>query len=122
MGYESRIIVVAKSDIKGYEDAVKDFFWCEEIAKINLCRIDDEILGRIKSYPDTDCYIWDGETPTAKDKYGEFMKEIPLRDAIKIFSYAVSVSDYRRYEPCLSLLKGFDQQDWKSVVVLHFGY
>ena len=123
MAYESRIIVVSKFNTKGYDEEVKDFYACEELARINLCRIDDEVLGRIKSYPASDCYIWDQGKPRAKDYYGDLMTEIPLKDAIKIFAYATSISDYRRYEPCLSLLKGFDTAGWEdSVVVLHFGY
>lgn len=122
MAYESKILIVNKSDIKGYDESVKDFLWCEEIASIKLCRIDDDILAKIKEYPDSDCYIWvDGE-PTAYDKYGDRLTEIPLPDAIKIFGYASAVYNYRRYEPCASLLRGFNSQEWGGLVVLHYGY
>ncbi|MBO7733886.1 MAG: hypothetical protein J6S67_15085 [Methanobrevibacter sp.] len=120
--YESKIFVVMKSDTKGWDENVKDYFMCEEIATFKLCGIDSDILAKIKSFPDSDCYIWDGENPTVTDKYGDRLKEIPLGEAVKIFGYASAVHDYRRYEPCASLLRGFNPQEWENLVVLHFGY
>ena len=30
--------------------------------------------------------------------------------------------NYRRYAPCLGLLKGFEPDKWDDIVVLHYGY
>lgn len=122
MGYENRIYVVNKYKSKGFEESVKDYFACEVIATFNLCGIDCDIRNKIESFPDTDCYIWVNDTPITTDCYGRAIKEIPLKEAIKIFSYASAVHDYRRYEPCASLLRGFNPQEWDDLVVLSYGY
>ena len=122
MAYESRIYVVSKTDMMGYEEQVKDYKMCEIIASFNLCRIDDEILGMISHYPESDCYLWvDGEA-TATDRYGEHFTEIPLDKAIEIFIHAKNFYDYRRYTPVASMLTGFNPKEWKDLVVLHYGY
>lgn len=122
MAYESRIYVVEKFSMNCWDEEVKDYLACETIAEINLCRIDDDVLEKIKSYPNTDCAVWVNDARKVKDCYGDFIKMIPLKDAVKIFSYASAVHDYRRYEPCASLLRGFDPQAWGELVVLHYGY
>lgn len=122
MAYESKIIVVDKYDTKGFDEKVADFYGCQEIASIKLSCIDDEILGMIQEYPETDCYIWDDGEPTHTDKYGKGMTEIPLEEAVKIFIHAKNCFDYRRYSPCAGLLMGFDPKRWDNLVVLHYGY
>ena len=122
MAYESRILVVNKFDSKGFDKEVKDFFACEEITRFNLCRIDNDILLKVIAFPPTDCYIWEDGKPTAKDRYGDPIREIPLKEAVKIFTYASAVHDYRRYEPCASLLRGFNTSEWGDLVVLYYGY
>lgn len=122
MGYENRIYVVNKYKTKGFDESVKDYFGCELVAMFNLCGIDNDVRDKIESYPDTDCYIWVNDKPTTTDCYGRAIKEIPLTEAVKLFGYASAVHDYRRYEPCASLLRGFNPQEWENLVVLSYGY
>lgn len=122
MGYENRLYVVSKYKTKGFDEEVKDFFACEVIAIFNLCGIDYEIRDKIDAFPDTDCFIWVNDKPVVKDCYGQMLKMIPLNDALKIFTYASAISDYRRYEACASLLRGFKESDWGDLYVLRYGY
>ena len=122
MAYESRIYVVSKSDMKGFDEKVKDYRMSEIISSFNLCRIDDEILGMIQNNPETDCYIWTEDGPTHTDKYGKGMIEIPFEEAVKIFIHAKNFYDYRRYAPLAGMLMGFNPKEWNDLVVLHFGY
>lgn len=50
------------------------------------------------------------------------LPKTPIEDAIKIIEEASENDDYRRYAPCLALLKSFDKSQWKNLVVLHYGY
>ena len=55
MGYENRIYVVNKYKSKGFEESVKDYFSCDEIATFDLSGIDYDLRKKIEAYPDTDC-------------------------------------------------------------------
>lgn len=123
MGYESRIYVVNKtgsaSEVNG-----KQMIWCEKIAMFNLCKV-PIVSGQMRKYGATDGYIYadDGNAKITEDEYGEPLKEIPIQDAIRILEYAQSTEDYyRRYNPCIQLLKSFNTADWQNLVVLHYGY
>lgn len=119
MGYESRLYVVDKCDKFSFEDRC-----CGEvIAMFNLCKV-YSVSDKMRQYPETDCYIYadDGNTHIIEDRYGDIMREIPIEDAIKIIEEASENDYYRRYAPCLALLKSFDKSQWKNLVVLHYGY
>ena len=119
MGYESRLYVVDKHEKFSCEDRC----WGEIIVMINLCTVYG-VSSKMRKYPETDCYIYasDGNTHIVEDLYDEVMSEIPIDDAIKIIEEASKKDDYRRYAPCLALLKSFDKSQWKNLVVLHYGY
>lgn len=123
MGYESRLYVVNKHDLSYIVNGVsrKDG---ETIAVFNLCKV-PAVSDRMLKYPATDCYIFadDGDTEITEDKYGKPLREIPVQDAIQILEDAQHIEDYyRRYEPCIQLLRGFALSDWQNLVVLHYGY
>jgi hypothetical protein len=120
MGYESRLYVINKStlaeDING-----KKMYWAEVVATFNLCVAGTVI--EMCEYPETDAYFCDGNILVTEDKYGEPLKEVPVKDAIEIISKAAKQEHYRRFEPCLNLLKGFDLSEWGgNLAVLHYGY
>jgi hypothetical protein len=127
MGYESRLYVVKKGLFeKGIEinGSIQRMTYAEKIAEFNLCKV-YAVSDKMRRYNTTDAYFYsdDGETEIVLDCYGEQLKEIPMNDAIKILEDAiVEDPDYRRYKPCLNLLKGFDQNQWGELVVLHYGY
>lgn len=122
MGYESRLFVVDKHESKGC--LRPDLFWAEKIAEFNLSKV-PEVSTLINSkYPFTDCYIYadDGNTAIVEDKYGSPLREIPLVDMVGILESCAKGSNYRRFNPCIQLLKGFDLLEWGNLVVLHYGY
>ena len=116
MGYESKLYVVDKHDWKWCEEK-----WGEVIASFDLCRVPINFAH----YPATDCYIFsdDGNTKITEDKYGSPLREIPINELINMIENAIKETDYyRRYQPCLSLLKGFNPKDWENLIVLHYGH
>lgn len=122
MGYESRLFVVNKTNQHGGDDKSK-IVWAEKIASFNLCKVCD-VSDKMRKYPATNAYIYadDGNTEIVSDAYGEPLREIPISDAIKIIEDAAKIDNYRRFAPCLQLLKGFDPSEWGDLVVLHYGY
>lgn len=120
MGYESRFYIVKKSDFSFNKDTNKR--WAELIASFNMCKCYD-LYERIKHYPKTDCYFFNGNKEVTEDKYGDPLIEIPINDMIEIVTKVMKDDSYRRYNPFLSLLKGFNLNEWNSnLVVLHYGY
>lgn len=120
MGYESRLYVVNKTTSKNFEGT---HFYAEKIATFDLSKTGEYDV--FHKYPATDCYIYadDGNTEILKDCYGEGLIEIPIPDAIKILEDLIAkYPNYRRWQPCLSLLKGFNLEQWDNLVVLHYGY
>jgi len=117
MGYESKLYVVDKHHWKWSDES-----WGEVIASFDLCKVPGLNFSK---YPATDCYIYadDGNTEIREDRYGDRLKEIPVEDAIDMIEKEIETNkDYRRYQPCLNLLKGFDLNRWEDLVVLHYGY
>ena len=79
----------------------------------------------IHKYSATDAYIYadDGNTEIFEDRYGDELIEIPIKDMIQILKDLEKVyPDYRRLKPFKNMLKGFDTEQWKDIVVLHYGY
>lgn len=117
MGYESKLYVVDKHHWKWSNEP-----WGEVIAMFDLCKVPGLNFSK---YPATDCYIYadDGNTKIREDNYGDLLKEIPVKDAIDMIEKEIKADkDYRRYQPCLNLLKGFDLNRWEDLVVLHYGH
>lgn len=120
MGYESKLYVVEKSKYSNDDGTV----WGEVVAVFDLCKC-DPVSDELLKYPNTNVYIYadDGNTKILKDCYGEKLKEIPIKDTIKIIKNAMkNDSSYRRYKPCLKLLENFNLDEWDDLVVLHYGY
>lgn len=122
MGYESRLYIVEKTNIK-FTIGDKEFLWAKNIAMFDLCKVYD-VSDKFRKAKDTDCYIYadDRNTMIVADGYGDPLKEMTISEAIEILEEAVAGDDYRRYPPCISLLKGFDESQWHNLAVLHYGY
>lgn len=119
MGYESRLYVVDKTDLPGYE--YPDHKYAQVVAMFDLGKAE---LHNSMFRP-TDCYIYasDGNTEIVADDYGDPLKELPIPEVIKLLEERkVKYPGYRRWQPCISLLKSFDGRQWKNLVVLHYGY
>lgn len=127
MGYESRLYVIEKNTEVplGRSDSPRPMYWGEVIAVFNLCVLDGYVSAMFRrNFPNTDAYIYadDGDTLITEDLYGDPLTEIPVPDAIRILEEAAARDDYRRYAPCIQMLKGFDPKKWHNLVVLHYGY
>lgn len=126
MGYESKLYVVEKSTMCELvsEDFPAPMYWGEVIAVFDLCKLPDSVSRKLRNYPNTDCYIYagDGNTRITEDCYGDPLSEIPVPDAIRILKEGASHDNYRRYAPCIQLLEGFDLEQWRGLVVLHYGH
>ena len=126
MGYESKLFVVEKSTMCELvsEDFPAPMYWGEVIAMFDLCKLPDLVSRKLRNYPNTNCYIYadDGNTRITEDCYGDPLAEIPVPDAIRILEEAAEQSYYRRYAPCIQLLKGFNLKQWDKLVVLHYGH
>lgn len=124
MGYESKLIVVRKSELK-----FDNLFFAERIAEFNLCCVDNEVMTLINTVgKDTDCTVDydDHGNGINIDKYGEVCKEFTLDDMIAILKEGIRASDYHRYPACLAMLESFKlgelRGQWNDLVVIHYGY
>lgn len=128
MGYESRIYIVERADeIWSYNR----YCWSYEISTIEIAKFN---LGKVpflsdkmREQPATDCFVYadDGETHIVEDKYGKLMTEAKPEFVIEVLEeYIASGGDNRRVYPLLAALKAIEDRkdEWKSVVVLHYGY
>lgn len=113
MSYESRLYIVDKMPTN----------YAQKIAMFDLCCV-PPCSNKFREYPATELnvYIDNGDVPTTEDKYGEPIKEIPINDAIRIIEDAYMLDNYRRYAPCLALLKSLRDAFSSELVVLHYGY
>lgn len=117
MGYELRIYVVYKGKI--YDEEKR---YAGVVAMFNF----GKFAGLREVFKaKTDCYIYsdDGNTPILEDDYGDELTEAPLADVISFLENEIKNGEnYRRIKPLLSLLKGFDKEQWDNLVCLHYGY
>ena len=122
MGYESRLYVVQKFDGSSFRDDGK--CWAEVIAVFNLSKVYPVSNIIRNKYPDTNCYfnVFESDEDVVEDLYGSPLKEVPISDMIDILENAMQKEDYRRFAPCLGLLKGFNPEEWDNLAVLHYGY
>ena len=114
MGYESRLYVIQKSDV-GMEEEKK---WCEVIATFDLCKVNINF----RKYPETDSYFYEGNEKIVEDCYGEPLRELTIKEAIQEVENAATRDEYRRWKPILGLLKGFNEEEWSDLRVLHYGH
>lgn len=123
MGYESKLFIVDKSKYSS-SNIENGRHWCEIIAMFDLCKV-YSVSDKMRKYPETDGYFYayDSNTVITEDLYGDIMREIPIKDAIKIIEDAEKAEpNYRRFKPCISLLKSFNENEWENLVVLHYGH
>lgn len=124
MGYESKFYIVEKTSSKHIDYEENGKVWAQVIATFNMSKI-GSAYETIHKYPATDAYIYadDGNTEIFEDRYGDELIEIPIKDMIQILKDLEKVyPDYRRLKPFKNMLKGFDTEQWKDIVVLHYGY
>lgn len=123
MGYESRLYVIKKSTFESSDSGKR---YGEIVAMFDLCKVSDIDFSK---YPETEYYIYaeNGDKETIKDKYGDPLRELTLEQVVKEIEDAMSLEPhYRRFKPCLSLLREFKDTNlsqWGGeLAVLHYGY
>ncbi len=121
MGYESRFYIVEKSDLNvSTEFGLK---WAELIASFDLSKVYSISEPIRAKYPDTDSFFYLEDKAIVEDMYGAPLKEVPITDLIDMIKHEIRTYDhYRRYQPFLALLQGFDLSEWRNLVVLHYGH
>lgn len=122
MGYESRLYVVEKSDIRNDTGKI----YAGVVAMFNICKC-YELSDILTKQKETDCYIYadDGNTKIVKDMYGEKLTEVSVSFVISTLEKILEGGEtYRRIYPLLNALKTFEEQKgkWGDIVVLHYGY
>jgi hypothetical protein len=118
MGYESKIYVVEKSDMKNENNKR----YARVITSYDMSKF-DRFGGIFKT--ESDCYIYadDGNTEITTDMYDEPLTEASIDVVINYLEkFAIEQDYYRRVNPLLGLLKGFKLVDWNNLTVIHYGY
>ena len=121
MGYEMKFYIVKKGHFTLNKD--KTHYWASIIAMFNYCQDSDLADWIDENGKDTDQFITINENDTTTDCYGKSLKEVSLPDMISYLE--ANPSDYRRYQPFLNLLKGFNESEWDDsdgLAVLRYGY
>jgi len=117
MGYESKLIVVERSEHKDI-----NWIYGEVIAEFKLSCLPWDFDHRKVFTEPIDFDLWDGDEKTREDKYGEHCGMAHVSEVVKALEQLAENEDYRRYAPCIALLKGFDESQWKDLRVVHWGY
>jgi len=120
MGYESKFIVVEKSQYQ----MINERCWSEVICIFDMCKMyyNGPFHKIIYKLRETDCFFYfpGKEEPIIEDLYGNKIKECTVPAMIKILEK--ENKEYRRIQPFISLLKGFDLDKWGNLMVLHYGH
>ena len=114
MGYESKIIVVERVELWN------NYIVGDTIAEFKLSAV---VWNPEEVFPeeiDFDLCV-SGEV-TREDKYGKTCRMADIDDVVKVLESMAEKYNYRRFAPVISLLKGFEQQRWDSLKVVHYGY
>ena len=134
MSYESRIIVVDRSE---FERADTNFVCAFEVFRFDLCAMGSDTVNRKLFYDIFDTEIdfdllWrehevdTDEDPDGykKDYYGEWCKYTTLDNVIEWLSKAKITKEYRRAKSLLAILRAFkrNEADYDQICVVHFGY
>lgn len=120
MGYETRLIIAEKGNAKKFEDYVF------AVAEYDLCKVygfNNKLQA--KNYPVAEyrTYSLGSNEPIEEDCYGAKLLEIPVKDCIELLKEAqAEEGGYRRFQPCISLLEGFNLDEWNNLVVLLYGH
>ncbi len=122
MGYESRIIVMNRSELTrpngGNWVYTENWVYAEKIAEMNMCCMGSDFKKLFEKPIDYTIYVNDEKTD--EDCYGEHIKYATIDRIVEwLENYN---EDYRRIAPLLGLLKGFDESEWDELQVLHYGY
>lgn len=128
MGYEHRIYIVDKTNVK---DPFEDKYYGNTLAIFNLGKFHE---FKIFTEP-TDCYVYadDNNTKILKDEYNKPLLELSLaetstltKEFIKTFDFDLTSSRFIPFIPFIAALDSFIEQQragkYHNLVCLHYGY
>lgn len=121
MGYESRVFVVERNEIKHNDGTA--YVYAEKIADIKMSCMYDGFTDLFNKKVDYKLYIDNGDEPTQTDKYGDVMTYTDCKTVIDFLEKLIADGEnYRRLNPLLGLLKGIDEKQWNEIQIVHYGY
>ena len=128
MGYEMKFYIGLKHKMKGIANPKYDYF--QKMAMFDYCG-DNEVANFFdKNGVDSKIYgfFTQEDKEEIKDKYGEEFKTVPISDLIQFLENEYKDTDYRRYEPFLAMLKGFEkvknrfENEEIELIIIRYGY
>lgn len=115
MGYESKLFIVECH-------RHNNWVYGGIVATFDLCKVPWDHRQIFKVPIDFDLYF-EGNIVTRLDHYEELCCMAKPKEVISALKKLAKESDYRRYKPCIALLKSFDEEHWgDSIRVVHFGH
>lgn len=119
MSYESQIYIVKPHRGGRSGDCGLDF--AEKVAIFRLGYVDG-MYEFVRRYPESSCYIYeDDDTEIVMDKYGDPLREIPIREII--FELDRLYSENKRWDilAAIAALTHYSVRE-SELVALHYGY
>ena len=117
MSYDTKLIVVVKSN----SIQTSGTQWTEKIAEIDLaCMGDGPYSELVRVSPESTCAIFVNGVETNRDKHDDILKEMSIKDVLSALKK--EGNEYRRIKPAVGLLKGFEKNKWRDLVILHYGH
>ena len=121
MGYESRILIVNRSEIELKNGT--SWVYGEKIADVKMACMYDGFTDLFDKKIDYDLYIDNADESTQTDKYGDVMTYTNCKTVIDYLEELIEAGEnYRRLTVLLGLLKGIDESQWDDIQVVHYGY
>lgn len=122
MGYETKLIIGTKTDMKGYEN--KDANFVIEIASIDLCKSDfyDTQLNKEEDTELVYIYGSNGNTEITMDCYGSRLYAINPKKVLKFMQNANNTAKYRRYNAAIALLKSLIKDFEDDLTCILYGH
>ena len=123
MGYEHRIYIVDKTNVK---DPFEDKYYDNTLAIFNLGKFHE---FKIFTEP-TDCFVYadDNNTKILKDEYDKPLLELSLTETSTLTKEFIKTFDLTnsRFIPFIAALDSFIEQQqagrYHNLVCLHYGY
>lgn len=121
MGYESRIFIVNRNVIKFKDESIN--VYAEKIADIKMACMGNGFKDIFDKMIDYELYIDSTNEATQTDMYDEIMTYTDCKTVIDYLENLIaSGENYRRLTVLLGLLKGFNEEQWDDIQVVHYGY
>ena len=116
MGYESKLIVVDRFEVRKEEWS---YVGGEVVAEFNMGNLPWTPIEIFQTPIDFDLYV--NDEPTRKDCYGEYCKMAKPEVVADKLEEMSNEDNYRRYNPVIQMLRGFNPDEWDDLEVVHYG-